>query len=245
MNLLSYDIEIYNELPEGEVDFSKIIPSVAAICTNENDVQFFYDLPYMTKETANKLVDAMVDYYKKGYPIFGHNTCYFDFQLIGLYADRIEDCAKLALNSIDSMLLVTFNRGFFLGLDTALIGAGLETKTHKVQLNDGTWIEDMSGAKAPEMWRNGEVEAVKTYLKGDVIQPLKLAQKIVENRGIKWISKSGKPMFQMTKLTPVKDLFALPLPDTSWMDSPKPRKDFVKWMPEDVLKKYKIHLDKL
>ena len=45
MKLLSYDIEIYNEFPtEGEVDLADIIPSVAAIGTNKDDVEFFDDL---------------------------------------------------------------------------------------------------------------------------------------------------------------------------------------------------------
>jgi hypothetical protein len=154
----------------------------------------------------------------------------------------VEECAKLALEGIDGMLHITFNKGYFLGLDTALIGAKLDTKTHKVQLNDGSWIEDMSGMKAPEMWRNGEYEAVKTYLWGDIVQPIKLAFAIEENQGIRWTSKSGKLMFVKTALMPTKKLFALPEPDTSWMDSPKPRKMFVDWIPEEILKKYKIEV---
>jgi hypothetical protein len=146
-----------------------------------------------------------------------------------------EECAELALNGIDGMLLITFNKGYFLGLDAALIGANLETKTHHVLLNDGTELTDMNGKKAPELWRNGEFEAVKTYLRGDVIQPLKLASAIQNNRGIRWTSKTGKPMMQYTGLNPVKTLFSLPVPDTSWMTNPKSRKDFVSWMPKNIL----------
>jgi hypothetical protein len=93
----------------------------------------------------------------------------------------------------------------------------------------------MNGKKAPELWRNGEFEAVKTYLRGDVIQPLKLADAILRNRGIRWTSKTGKPMMQYTGLNPVKTLFSLPVPDTSWMTNPKSRKDFVSWMPKNIL----------
>jgi hypothetical protein len=39
MKLCSFDIEIYNELDTTvPIDFTKIIPSVAATCTCENDV---------------------------------------------------------------------------------------------------------------------------------------------------------------------------------------------------------------
>jgi hypothetical protein len=242
MQLLSYDIEIFNEFEDAgdPVDLHKIIPSVAAICTNENDVEFFYDKPYMSVETSQRLVRAMIDYYKKGFIPWGWNTTGFDFKLLGYYSGMVDECAELAMNGIDGMLLVTFNKGFYLGLDTALIGAKLDTKTHKVQLNDGSFIEDMSGAKAPEMWRNGEYDAVMTYLKGDVIQPLKLAEAIENNKGIRWTSKSGKPMFVNTSLDKTKKLFAIPEPDTSWMGSAPTRKGFVDWMPENILTKYGI-----
>jgi hypothetical protein len=241
LKLLSYDIEIYNEIPENG-DLHEVIPSVAAICTDEKDVQFYYDIPFMTKETSQKLVNRIMEYYNMDILPWGWNTTSFDFRLLAYYSGMVEECGELALNGIDGMLHITFNRGYFLGLDTALVGAKLDTKTHKVQLNDGTWIEDMSGMKAPEMWRNGEYEAVKTYLKGDVIQPVKLVFAIEKNRGIRWTSKKGSPMFVQTKLCPVKDLFRLPEPDTSWMDKPKQRKDFVDWIPEKILKKYKIRV---
>jgi hypothetical protein len=243
MKLLSYDIEIYNDFPEDkEVDLHEIIPSVAAICTNENDVQYFYDIPYMNKETGCKLVNLMIEYYKKGYIPFTWNGTGFDFKLLGYYTGMIEECAKLALFGIDAMLLVTFNKGYYLGLDTALIGANLETKTHAVKLNNGTEISNMDGSKAPTMWREQEYDAVMTYLRGDVIQPLKLAEIIENKKKICWLSKSGKPMSVVTDLAIVKNLFKIPEPDTSWMDKAPTRKQFVDWMPKEILQKYKIEV---
>lgn len=241
MNLLSYDIEIYNELPQDQqIDFSTIIPSVGAIGTNEEDVKFYYDEPYMTVETSQRLVRDMLDYQDRGYLVWGWNIVSFDFRLLAHYSGMVEECAELALNGIDGMLLITFNKGYFLGLDTALIGAGLETKLHHVKLNDGTPLDDMSGAKAPELWRNGEFKAVMDYLYVDVVGPIKLAFAIEKNKGIKWHSKKGNPMFVETSLTQVKDLFKLPEPDVSWMSDPKPRKMFVDWIPENILHKYNI-----
>ncbi len=86
------------------------------------------------------------------------------------------------------------------------------------------------------------MEALKTYLAGDVFRPLDLIDAICRNGGIKWISKTGKNMFQRTPLTPVKDLFNLPLPDTSWMSDPKPRSEFVNWIPQEILQKYNINI---
>ena len=241
MKLLSYDIEIYNEIPENG-DLHEVIPSVAAIGTTENDVQFFYDEPYMTKKTSKVLVNKMMDYYKDGYLPWGWNTVSFDFRLLAYYSGMIEECSILALEGIDGMLHITFNKGYYLVLDTALIGAKLETKLHHVQLKDGTMLDGMSGMLAPKMWRDGEIQAVMDYLRVDIVQPLKLVFAIEQNKGIKWTSKAGKPMFVGTKLMPTKDLFKLPEPDTSWMDSPKLRKDFVNWIPKEILKKYNIRV---
>jgi hypothetical protein len=56
------------------------------------------------------------------------------------------------------------------------------------------------------------------------------------------MSKTGKPMFLQTPPTHVKDLFRLPLPDTSWMTNPKPRSEFVEWMPKKLLEHYEIKM---
>jgi hypothetical protein len=238
-NFLSYDIEIVNELysEDGiEHDLKDIIPSIAAYCLDDLQVKYFYDEPYMTKETAKKLVLEMMDYYKKGVLPLTWNGLSFDFQLLALYSGEVEVCARLALNHIDMMFIVTCNRGYYLGLDTALKGMNVESKVHTVTLNDGSRLESMSGKIAPELWRKGEHEAVKTYLAGDVIQPIKLAQEIERQNRIFWFSKTGKPQSLYTKLIPVKECFGLPLPNTSWMSNPPARMDFVNWMPKEILK---------
>ena len=239
---LSYDVEIYNELPEDHITMDGIIPSIAAIATNKNDLKYFYDTPFMTKETGKTLILEMLQYLKQGVIPFTWNGVSFDFALLAQYTGLVEECAELALNGVDGMLLVTFNKGFFLGLDTALMGAGLETKTHSVILNSGLTFSEMSGKLAPQMWRDGELEAVKTYLAGDVFRPLELITAIEKNHGIRWTSKTGRPNFLSTPLTPVKDLFKLPHPNCSWMDSkPKPRSEFVNWIPKEILQKYQIN----
>lgn len=151
----------------------------------------------------------------------------------------IDECAKLALTGIDMMLLVTFVKGYFLGLDKALIGAGLESKTHTVILKNGETLSEMNGAMAPALWRAGETEAVLTYLKGDVIQPLKLIHAIEREHFIKWTTNSGKPgSVFVPKILTVQELFALPEPDTSWMTKAPKRLDFVSWIPAKILDEF-------
>lgn len=237
-NYLSYDIEIYNELPEGErVDFSSIIPSVGAFCTTEDDTEFFYDDPYMTRETAKKLVCSMMDKYLAGFIPFTWNGLSFDYQLLSTYSGMVEECSILALNHVDAMFIVVCKNGYFLGLDAALRGAGLESKVHNVTLNNGMEFSTMSGAEAPRLWREGEFSAVKTYLKGDVVQPLKLARNIEKSGSIRWTSKSGKPMLLRTQMFTVKQCLSLEKPDTSWMSNPKPREEFYSWIPSNIFEK--------
>lgn len=252
MKLLSYDIEIYNDFPEdGEADLHTIIPSVAAVCSTEDDVQFYFDLPNdadeapMSVETARTLVDDMYEQWKQGYTLFTRNGTKFDFKLLGYFSGLEHKCAELALNAVDGMLLVTFRKGYYLGLDAALIGAGVKGKQHTVTLNDGSQITDMDGSKAPQMWREGEYTAVMEYLWADVVQPLKLGEILTQTNQLKWTSKSGRPQGVYTKMELVKDLFNLPEPDTSWMTDPPTRRSFVDWMPEDVLLANGIDLSKL
>jgi hypothetical protein len=233
---LSYDIELYDELPQENPDLKIIKPSVAATCTDFDDCYFYDDDPFMTIPTANLLVDSMLNYQDNGYKVLTWNGLSFDLQLLGYYSGRLEDCGKIALNHVDMMFLVVCHKGFFLGLDKALAGAKIETKIHSVELNDNTVFSEMNGSKAPLLWRNKEFSAVRTYLRGDVEQPLKLARHIETAGYIRWISNSGKLNSLKTDMLTVKEALKLPLPDTSWMSAPKPREEFYNWIPENILK---------
>lgn len=234
---LSYDVEIFEDLPEGEnVDLSKITPSVAAFCTDYENIHYYEDIPHMSKETACKLVKDLQKKVEEGFTLFTWNGLHFDLQLLGLYSGMIEECGRLALNHVDGMFLVVSQKGFYLGLDKALIGARMETKLHEVQLNDKTKFSEMNGSKAPTLWRDGEYQAVRDYLKYDVIQPLKLANHIQSTGYIRWKSNSGKDNWLKTEMLTVKECLKLEKPDTSWMSSAPKREDFISWIPENILK---------
>lgn len=234
---VSYDIEILEDLPEGEnIDLSKITPSVGAFCTDYENISYYEDTPHMSKETACKLVKDLQKKVDEGFVLFTWNGLHFDLQLLGLYSGMIEECGKLALNHVDGMFLVVSQKGFYLGLEKALIGAKMETKLHQVQLNDKSTFSEMNGSKAPTLWRAGEYQAVRDYLKYDVIQPLKLANHIQSTNYIRWKSNSGKDNWLKTQMLTVKECLKLPLPDTSWMTSAPKREDFISWVPEKILK---------
>ncbi len=143
----------------------------------------------------------------------------------------LPEMARLAMDHIDLMLMVTFTRGHYLGLQAALQGAGMAGKLKQVQLSDGQWIENMDGSQAPVLWQQGEQEAVLSYLEQDVRQQLALAQFVLENRELRWTSRRGKPQrVPFEKLLTVRECIALPEPDTSWMSDPPSREQFTAWM---------------
>jgi hypothetical protein len=179
----------------------------------------------------------MMDNYKNGIIPLTHNGLHFDFSLLGQFSGEIEACAELALNGIDTMFIVTCWKGYFLGLDTLLKGMGIESKLHSVTLNDGSICNDFSGKLAPKMWRDGEFNAVRSYLAVDVQSPMKLAQKIEQENRMFWFSKTGKFQNLFTKLIPVKECFKIGFPNVSWMSNPPDRNDFVKWIPFEILAK--------
>ena len=52
---ISYDVEIYEDLPEGNnIDLSKITPSVAAFCTDYENIHYYEGSLYRDWETDRK-----------------------------------------------------------------------------------------------------------------------------------------------------------------------------------------------
>jgi hypothetical protein len=145
-----------------------------------------------------------------------------------------EECAKLAYyHHIDMMLYVVFLKGHYLGLQKALEGIGNPGKLHDVILNDGkTILYDMSGKLAPVLWKQGEFNAVLTYLNYDVTEPLSLLQYIYMHQKLQWISKAGN--FQVLPIFNICNVFELydTLPDhQNWVKFNISRTQFISWMP--------------
>lgn len=242
MKLASFDLEIAKELihdqPVENLGISCAALALDPPLTIQGEplpVLYWYAQPQLNKERCQELVGALQMYTEGlGYKLLTWNGCGFDFKVLAQESGMYKECAELAMNHIDMMLLVTFNKGHYLGLDKALAGAGLAGKKHNVILKDGSELNGMVGALAPKLWAEGETDAVLSYLKEDVLQPLQLAQWIYQNHRIIWQSRTGKfHSLSVPELLTVKECFDLPLPDTSWMaDAPK-RENFVSWMSQN------------
>ena len=111
-------------------------------------------------------------------------------------------------------------KGYRIGLDAIAKGCRLPGK-----------IEGMNGALAPELWQAGEYQRVLDYVAQDVRATLAVVQAVEAQKGFAWMAKSGRlNSVSIHKWLTVEDALKLPLPDTSWMDTPIDRNEFTQWL---------------
>ena len=239
MKLAAFDLEIATPIPDNCRDLhglGLLGISCAAVALSDNDeIKVWQDPSRLTQDAAREIVAYLRDLIKAGYTLTTWNGCSFDFSVLADESGLRRECALIALSHVDLMMLVTFQKGYFLALDKALYGAGLVGKLKSVPLSDGTVLTEMDGAMAPALWTRGEYEAVVAYLRQDVTMTLQLARAIDMTKRINWTSSRGTPQaVDIDRLLTVRECYALPEPDTSWMREPPSRRDFRSWMPEDV-----------
>lgn len=239
MKLITFDIEIAKEIPAHAPDWQLYEPlgvsCLALAVSGETQVRFFWDVPQMTREKCREVVGVLRDYIDQGCSIVTWNGCKFDFNVLAQESGLIDECARLALDHIDLMMMVTFTQGHFLSLQAALNGSGLAGKLKSVTLNDGSELKNMDGAKAPGLWAAGEHEAVLAYLREDIAQLLDLVETITINKSLRWLSRSGNlQKMPVHRLLTVRECYKIPEPDVSWLRNPPRRSDFVNWMPEEI-----------
>lgn len=190
----------------------------------------YSDRDRLTREQCQELVKDLTLMVNRGYTLLTWNGLSFDFDVLAEESGLLDECAKLAMNHIDMMFMVFAWKGHFLALEAACQGAGLKGKEKRVILSTGEILDGMNGALAPDLWADGEQQAVLDYLAGDVKQTLELANAINERGGIGWTAKSGRANFIKTPLMTVRECLALPEPDTSWMKNPMKRVDLMSWI---------------
>lgn len=237
-NLAAFDLEIAKEIPAGARNWQRFEPlgicCLALAFNGDPQVRVWSNTPKLSRETCREIVRTLVEYMDGGYRLVTWNGCKFDFKVLAEESGLIHECARMALEHTDLMLMVTFTQGHFLSLQAALDGTGLVGKLKHVTLKDGSVLKDMDGAMAPRLWSAGEQEAVLAYLKQDVLQLLALAKITEQRQFLRWMSKSGNLQKMPVKLLlPVKECFKIPRPDASWQRNPPRRQDFVSWMPDE------------
>ena len=235
--ILAFDLEIVKDIPEG-VNWKDVRPlgiSCASVLDNAKPLSYLYfhhDENYnpisgdMTKQELIDMLERLIAFITDGYKILSWNGLSFDFAVLAEESGMYDECKELALNHIDMMFHFFCIKGYMLGLDTAAHGLGLQGK-----------LPGMSGAKAPILWASPDLEdrlKVLRYVHQDAVSTLEVYEESIKQKGIKWISKSGRAnvCWIPDGWKTVKECLELPLPDQSWMDKPIPREHFMEWINE-------------
>ncbi len=230
---IGWDIEIAKDLPEGCTDWREYAPlgiTCGAASDGEPPAKFWYakqdgDEPRsgaMDRSEARSMVAGLVAYQRDGYTIVTWNGLSFDFPVLAMESGLHADCVELAMNHVDMMFHVVCVKGFGVGLDTVAKTMKVEGKT-----------EGMTGALAPQMWRDGEFEKVLEYVVQDARSTVLVANACNRIKQMRWITQRGKyasvrlPVGWLT----VTEALELPKPDTSWMTDPSiwDRERFLEW----------------
>jgi hypothetical protein len=236
MKLAAFDLETAKVLPERVDDIKRYAPlgiSCAALAFSDGRAPITWKgMPQMSPLECQDLVRDLQRMVREGYTLLTWNGCAFDFEVVAQESGLVEECAALALDHVDLMLIVTFTKGWYVSLEKALQGAGIAGKVKALTLSDGTRIHDMAGSKAPQLWAQGEHAAVLEYLTADVTQLLELAKVVSERKEIRWQANTGRPQsVALPRFLTVRECFGIPEPDVSWMTDPPTRAQFVSWMP--------------
>ena len=230
---IGWDIEIAKDFPEGAGDWIEYAPlgiTCGAASDGEPPAHLFasrnYDNSYapvgMLQYQAAEMVYALEDYVERGYQIVTWNGLAFDFHVLAIESGLWGECVELAMNHVDMMFHVVCQKGFGVGLDAVAKTMGVEGK-----------IEGMTGALAPQMWRDGEYEKVLEYVAQDARSTVLVANACDRLNQMRWTTRKGNessmrlPGGWMT----VTEALELPEPDTSWMDDPSiwDRERFLEW----------------
>jgi hypothetical protein len=226
---LAFDIEIFNDIPDGTTDWKALRPlgisCAATLASGEDRPELWHGEEKarpMNQVELREMLSYMAYAVNEGYTIVTWNGLSFDFDVLAEETGIHAKCAELAMNHIDMMFHFFCLKGFPLGLDACAKGCGLTGKT-----------EGMSGAKAPQLWQAGEYDKVLEYVGQDVITTLAVAEAVERQKGFDWISKKGRVnSIRINQWKTVAEALQLPEPDTSWMSDPWPRSKFTEWMNE-------------
>lgn len=229
---LAFDIETAKDVPGEDFVWRPHRPlgiSCAATLASDSDQPtLFYGkladespAPRMSREEVVALVNYLVQMAAKGYRVLTWNGLGFDFDVLAEESASHALCRQCALDHVDMMFHAFCSLGYPMGLDKTAQGMGLPGKP-----------PGMSGDKAPILWANGQFDKVLGYVAQDVRTTLLVAEACDQRRSLEWITRKGtKSSIPLKKgWLSVKDAMQLPLPDTSWMSTPIPRRNFTAWL---------------
>ena len=237
---LAFDIEIASDLPEDRPwqESAPLGITCASICYGSLSHTYHEEqmadgrlAPQMSKKVCVAMLDELVQAADSGSIIVGWNSLGFDLQVLGYETGEWDAIRELArYQHVDPAFQMLCERGYMVGLNTAAQA-----------MNVGHKLEGVKGALAPQMWRGSREgqDLVLKYVEQDAVITHDLYAMIVENGLMNWRTRKGKlstwsPQMEPSRLLFVDECLELALPDTSWMDSPRPRSQYAGWLEEST-----------
>jgi hypothetical protein len=223
-----FDLE--TELIPEPLDLNRQIPgiTVGATLTDKGDLQLWFEKDEdgratgstLGRATARNLVGYLLETTQAGNALITWNGAGFDFRVLAQASGMMTECVDLAWAHLDMMFWLHCTKGFSVGLAKAAqaVGSGK--------------AEGLTGADASKLWAAGQYERVMRYVAQDVRVLAAVYQTAARDSRLKWVTGRGRVASAQGVPLCVRDAYALPLPDTSWMDAPWPREKFVRWMLE-------------
>jgi hypothetical protein len=223
--LAVFDLEIVKTVT-GVDDWFDVAPlgisCLAVALSDSPDAIVWYGDNELGIEGSRAVVAGLIQLVNDGYTIAGFNSLGFDFRVLAIESGMFTECKALAFNHIDLFFHLFCLLGYAPGLDRLAEGMDTTRKT-----------KGMDGAKAPEMWRNGQRQAVLDYCVQDTRATLELLLAIADKKQARWTSKSSRPVIVgVDGLLTTGQAMELPQPDTSWMDNAWQRSKFSGWIDE-------------
>lgn len=232
---LSFDLEIAALIPDDSTDWKQFRPlgitCYALACVSDDgtivadagrgmDSETPY-APRMQQWECAQLVYQLMRQVEKGYTLLTWNGLGFDWDILAEESGMHSECVELAMNSVDTMLHFFCEKGFPVGLDAVARGLGLQGKT-----------PGMDGAKAPQLWHDGQYDKVLEYCQQDVRTTLEVALAVEQRHELRWITQKGRLNgIPISRWLTAREALGLPLPNTSWMTGDRlTREKITAWM---------------
>ena len=229
---IAFDIETAKEVPGDDFNWKPHRPlgicCAAALSSDSTQPMVWHGKTVdgkpasrLSPSEASHIVDDLVRLVADGYTLLTWNGLGFDLDVLAEEDDSHQKCKALAMNHVDMMFHVFCDRGFPVALDKAAQALGIPGKP-----------PGMSGILAPKLWAQGRYQDVIAYVSQDVRMALQIAVRCEDQRRFDWVTRRGTvrsmelPRWWLT----VREALRLPEPDTSWMDSPIPRREFTRWL---------------
>ncbi len=191
--------------------------------------------PQMSPGRVLELLEDLWDWVAGGYQLITWNGAAFDLRVIAAelwpliteYPGIITEVKRLALQHVDPAFTMFAHKGYMIGLNTAAEGLGVAGK-----------LAGMQGDQAVTAWAESRVQQdlVLRYVTEDCAALGRVYTAACQQQGLSWIAKSGRRNTwncpRIGELT-VRDVLAVPEPDTSWMREARSRAELVGWLMPD------------